>query len=452
MKTEIVICGAGIAGIAAAYHLAVKHGQKDILLVDDRPPLTLTSDKSTECYRNWWPGEDMVVFMNRSIDLMEAMAEESGNVFHLNRLGYLFLTASPDRISEIEESARKISRSGAGPLRVHHNFPGEVTYSPSPPEGYHCRAPGADLLLEPSLIHAHYPYLSEDVVAALHVRRAGWFSGQQLGMYMLEKARSAGVQLIQSRLTGVKTTKGKISAIKLDGSDTVRTDCLINAAGPLSSDLGLMIGIELPIYCELHQKVAFKDPAGVIARDAPLLIWMDRLCLNWSKDEIELLTEDEVSRLVLEEMPPGLHTRPEGGPDSQIILGLWEYQSEKSVPIWPLPADTLYPEIVLRGLMRMVPGLSRYREKASKPQIDGGYYTKTIENRPLIGKLPVEGAFIIGALSGFGMMSSSAAGELLAAHVMGSRLPSYAPVFSLDRYSDPTYLTNLRQLQVSGQL
>ena len=52
---EVVICGAGISGIATAYHLAVTHGVKHVVLIDERPPLTLTSDKSSEAYRNWWP-------------------------------------------------------------------------------------------------------------------------------------------------------------------------------------------------------------------------------------------------------------------------------------------------------------------------------------------------------------------------------------------------------------
>ena len=64
---EIVICGAGIAGVAAAYHLAVRRGVSDIVLVDERPPLSLTSDKSAECYRNWWPGRArQVAAMNRN--------------------------------------------------------------------------------------------------------------------------------------------------------------------------------------------------------------------------------------------------------------------------------------------------------------------------------------------------------------------------------------------------
>ena len=90
-KADVVICGAGIAGISAAYHLAVKQGVKSVILVDENTPLSVTSDKSTECYRNMWPGpgDVMVSLMNRSIDIMENLAHESSNIFHLNRRGYV---------------------------------------------------------------------------------------------------------------------------------------------------------------------------------------------------------------------------------------------------------------------------------------------------------------------------------------------------------------------------
>jgi len=107
---------------------------------------------------------------------------------------------------------------------------------------------------------------------------------------------------------------------------------------------------------------------------------------------------------------------------------------------------------VLRGMSVMVPALSAYFGRTPKPVVDGGYYTKTRENRPLIGPLPVEGAYIFGALSGFGQMASSAGGELLAAHITGSSLPDYAPVFSLERYEDPEYQQLLEEWGASGQL
>jgi glycine/D-amino acid oxidase-like deaminating enzyme len=71
--------------------------------------------------------------------------------------------------------------------------------------------------------------------------------------------------------------------------------------------------------------------------------------------------------------------------------------------------------------------------------VDGGYYCKTRENRPLVGPLPVDGAYVLGALSGFGIMASHAGADLLAKYMTGSALPDYARWFLPSRYDDPTY-------------
>jgi hypothetical protein len=62
------------------------------------------------------------------------------------------------------------------------------------------------------------------------------------------------------------------------------------------------------------------------------------------------------------------------------------------------------------------------------------------------------GAFVHGALSGFGLMCSSATAELLAGHVTGATLPAYAPAFALERYQDPAYLSTLETWGQTGQL
>jgi glycine/D-amino acid oxidase-like deaminating enzyme len=118
---EVVICGAGIAGVAAAYFLATQHGLTDITLVERGDPLSLTSDKSTEAYRNWWPGpgDAMVAFMNRSIDLLEQIAEATGNRIQLNRRGYLYATADPAKIPLLRQAAEEAASLGAGALRIH---------------------------------------------------------------------------------------------------------------------------------------------------------------------------------------------------------------------------------------------------------------------------------------------------------------------------------------------
>ncbi len=100
----------------------------------------------------------------------------------------------------------------------------------------------------------------------------------------------------------------------------------------------------------------------------------------------------------------------------------------------------------------MIPGLRAYLERLPRVYVDGGYYTRTRENRPLVGPLPVEGAYVVGALSGYGLMAACAAGELLAAHVAGAPLPDYAPAFAPARYGDPDYCRRLEAWGPTGQL
>lgn len=446
---QVVICGAGITGVSAAYFLA-KAGVQDILLIDERPPLTLTSDRSTECYRNWWPDAEMLALMNRSIDLMESLADESGNTFHMNRRGYLYVTADENKIHDLIERSNRTSKLGAGQLRVHSS--NASTYQSAHPEDFHDQPTGADILLGNELIRKHFPYLTKDAVAALHVRRAGWLSAQQLGMYLLETARRLGVGFESARVETVDVANGRVNGVGLSNGEHIDCPIFVNAAGPYLKQVGKMLGLEIPVYTELHLKVAFKDPFGVIGRDAPLLIWDDAQSLPWTDDEHEALAEDTETKWLTEPFPAGAHTRPEGAGENRTVLMLWEYQTRALDPTFPPPLDEQYPEIAMRGMSAMLPGLKQYFNKMPKPQLDGGYYTKTRENRLLVGRLNVEGAYVIGAVSGYGIMSACAAGELLAAHIAGISLPSYASAFSPARYDDPEYQKKLENWGDSGQL
>ena len=281
---EVVICGAGIAGIAAAYHLAVRRGVGDVVLVDELPPLSLTSDKSAECYRNWWPGpgDAMVAAMNRSIDLLEGLALESGNVFRMNRRGYLFATADPERVPQLVRAAEDAAALGAGPVRRHDRADGD--YRPSPADGFEAQPIGSDVITNRALIRRHFGWLADDTVALVHARRCGWFSGQQLGMYLLERARAKGVRLLEGRVEGVETTGGRVSAVKVSGaggSRTLSTPRLVVAAGPRLKSVGRLVDVELPVFCERHAKVAFDDTLGAMPREAPLTIWTDPVRFPW---------------------------------------------------------------------------------------------------------------------------------------------------------------------------
>ncbi|HRK17478.1 MAG TPA: FAD-dependent oxidoreductase, partial [Hyphomicrobiaceae bacterium] len=236
------------------------------------------------------------------------------------------------------------------------------------------------------------------------------------------------------------------------GRETLPASDLVLAAGPGMTALADRVGVSLPIFAERHLKISFADTSGVVPRSAPMLIWLDEQHLPWSADERETLAAEAATRWLTERFPWGAHGRPDGRGEGGTFLALFNYENEAADIVFPLPEHEHYAEITLRGLVTMVPGFQTYVDKGVRPYVDGGYYVKTRENRPLIGPTEIEGVYVSGAYSGFGIMASPAGGDLLARHVLGKELPPYAPAFLLTRYDDPAYRALLDRWGDGGQL
>jgi glycine/D-amino acid oxidase-like deaminating enzyme len=431
-SADIVICGAGIAGAAAAYHLAVRQRVRRVVLIDEREPLTLTSDKGTQGYRNWWPGPDdtMLRFVSRSIDLAEESALESGNVFRLNRRGYVFATAEPDEVRRLESTARIVASYGMGPVRKHTDL---SDYQPHNAEGFLDQPIGADLLLD-TAARAAFPYLTPDTIGALHIRRAGTMNSVALGEWFIKRAVAHGAQFVRDRVVGIDSAGGRVRGVRLASGQSVGTERVVIAAGPAVPDFGAMLGIDVPVMHELHLKLTFRDRRRFVARDAPFVIWNDPITFHGR------------------EFPAGMHFRPVDLAGGDELYLIWTYETDLRSYVWPPAIPGGHDDILLRGLTRMIPGAAEYVGSGTGV-VDGGYYCKTRENRPLIGPLPIEGAYILAALSGIGLMSAHAAAELCALHATEGRLPDYAPAFLPSRYQDPAYVSRVEQWgKLVGQL
>jgi glycine/D-amino acid oxidase-like deaminating enzyme len=452
---RIVICGAGIAGISAAYYLAGEHHWDNVVIVEQGHPLALTSGQSTEAYRNWWPGPDaaMTAFMNHSIDLIEDIARATSNRINLNRRGYLFATADGAEVSTLPGLAVAAEAQGAGPARIHETA--WSSYMPSRERGFDFPLLGADVLTNASLVRRHFPYLTPKTVAVMHARRAGWLSAQQLGIVMLEAARERGVKLLRGRVVGIDLRGGRVRSVRVEHQGEHRvleTTHLLLAAGPMLKEMAQFIGVELPTIAERHLKLTLADLQGAVPHAAPMLIWLDEQYLPWSDDERTALSEDKETQWLLRKFPHGVHGRPDGIGAAATLIVLFNYDRGPSAITFPVPVEPHYAEIALRAMSTMVPAIGAYIGKGARPYVDGGYYIKTRENRPLIGPLPVQGAYVSGAYSGFGVMASCAGGELIARHMTEGALPDYAPAFLLSRYQDIGYCDLLDNWGEGGQL
>ena len=440
VASDIAIVGAGIAGIATAFSLAKRDPRRRIVLVDAGAPMAFTSAQSGENYRDWWPHPVMAEFIGHSIDLMEAIARNTDNRIRMTRRGYLLAT----RHGEAEELISLLpAEHDAGAIRVHDTANAYI----KPSEGRWDAAPeGVDVISGSELVQSLYPQFDASVSAIAHIRRAGDISGQQLGQVMLETLRESGLQLLRGGVEGIGCN-GRFT-LELAGGGrpkAVHSEVVVNAAGPFLGKIAAMLGTDLPVENVLQQKIAFEDRAGAIPRDAPFAVDLDAQDLDWTEEERAFLTKDETAARFADKLPGGIHCRPEGA--TWVKLG-WAYNTEPGPPHWTPALDLHFPEIVLRGAARLQPALKAYYGKLPRPMSHyGGYYTMTRENWPLIGPMGPDGAFMVGALSGFGTMAACAAGSLCADWIADAERPSYAGSFTLARYDDRRLM---RELNVQG--
>jgi glycine/D-amino acid oxidase-like deaminating enzyme len=228
---------------------------------------------------------------------------------------------------------------------------------------------------------------------------------------------------------------------------------VVNAAGPFFGNVARMLGEELPVHCVFQQKIAFEDRERALPRTMPFAIDLDGQELEWTEEERAVLASDPAGAALLRPMPGGIHRRPEGGDAGRWIKLGWAYNTRPGDPADAPPLDPNFPDVVLRGASRLTPALRCYLGRLPRgARHYGGYYTMTPENWPLIGPMRTPGAFMAGALSGYGTMGATATGALCAGWIAGGGQPAYAANFTLRRYDDAALLAELRGSRNKGVL
>jgi glycine/D-amino acid oxidase-like deaminating enzyme len=436
-NSHITICGAGIAGIATAYYLAVKHHQQNIILIDKNQPMSLTTSKSGENFRDYWPQPCMTEFTRHSIDLMKTLADDNDDAFEMRYSGYDFVSESigqeifpADHLEKVRSGTDREAGLGQDP-----DYADSLS-----------RITGSEH------IQAVQSYLGESIQQLVHISQAGAIDVHGLGSLLLSKAKKAGVRFIQATIEAIEERPAGYRLSLSGNADlpSLDTENLVLTPGPFINDMAGMLGITLPVESILQRKFIIPDVKNIIPRDMPFSIFADPQYLQWSDEERALIEESPEYGWLLEEFPAGLHIKPEGR--SNIKLG-WAYNREPESPKWETSDDFDFPNITLRGASRFIPALKPYVDELPLPVVQfSGYYTRTPENLPLIGPLQKTGLFTVSALSGYGTMAACSAGELCADWMMGTDLPGYAEYFHPGRYNDAALMAEINQLGSDGQL
>ncbi|MBO0592610.1 FAD-binding oxidoreductase [Cellulophaga sp. E16_2] len=123
----IAICGAGIAGIATAYYLLKMNTSFKVILIDKNQPLSFTTSKSGENFRDYWPQKCMMDFASHSIDLMKQLQEDFGEEsFEINYSGYDFITFDSENAifsSETEQNSNSFIHEELNQVGIRKRYP-----------------------------------------------------------------------------------------------------------------------------------------------------------------------------------------------------------------------------------------------------------------------------------------------------------------------------------------
>ena len=415
----IAICGAGIAGVAAAYYLSIANKNWRIVLIDKNQPLSFTTSKSGENFRDYWPHTCMEQLSSRSIELMEQLRNKYGkDVFSMDFSGYHFVSHEKDQPIFADDNSAAFKQKNIVELNAEK-------------------------------INKAHPYLDKKINKSVFIKKAGNIDVYALGSLMIKLARNNNTSLINGEIKGIKKSSGGFK-IKINTEEEINADKIIIAAGPFINHIAKMVGLQFPTYNTLQRKFIMPDPLKIIPHDMPFTIYADGQYLNWTEEEKELFRSEKNYHWLLQKFPGAIHIRSE--PGGKVKMG-WAFQTAPSDPQWETPLSNLFPQVVLKGATRFIPQFEQYEKNIPAPLIEyAGYYTRTKENWPLIGQTELENVYVIGALAGFGTMAACAAGELCANHVFENELPEYADYFHPARYDNPAILNEIHRIGSDGQL
>jgi len=222
---DVVIVGAGIMGLATAYHLAKDHGRRRILVLDASYLCGGASGRNGGGVRAQWSSEANVRLMQESLTMCKEFAHEHRINTWFRQGGYLFLARDQRRASELAQSVELQRRLGLETRLIDGAEAKRIV-----PE------------LEPKGV----------VAASFNANDAVVFPWPFVWGYA-EGARALGVDIHTfCRVQGVELSGGKVSGI-VTGRGRVRAPVVVNACGAFSPELARSVGIELPTKPHRHE-------------------------------------------------------------------------------------------------------------------------------------------------------------------------------------------------------
>ena len=258
-SARVVIVGGGIVGCSMAYHLA-KAGWKDVVLLEQGGLSGGTTWHAAGMVGQLRASNSMTQINKYSAQLYPTLAAETGHDVGWVRTTGLTLGTTPERMTQLRRTAAMAEVFG---VEAH--------------------------LVGPKEAQDLWPLIQvDDVLGAVYLPGDGRVIPGECTVALAKGALAGGVRMFdRTRVASLTHSPGphgrrRITGVRLDGGHEIRADWVVLACGMWARQLGLAVGVDLPLYPVEHHYVLSEPLEGALptlpcARDPDAAIYFRTL-------------------------------------------------------------------------------------------------------------------------------------------------------------------------------
>ncbi len=372
MKTNILIIGAGISGVSIAYNLAIK-GFKGIHVVDKGYFTNGATGRCGAGIRQQWGTKTNCLLAKRSIEFFQKAKDilDYDGDLEFKQEGYLILATTKQEHDQFSKNVKLQNKLGI---------------------------PSKQLTKEEAL--KIVPHLNKDAfLSATFCQTDGHLNPFKMTEAYYLAAKRLGVKFSFFEEVVDIVTKGKKIEKVITTKNTYHTNKVVNAAGGYAHEVGMLAGVEIPVYSENHE-ILVTEPIEKI--QGPMV-------MSFSKN------------IYCQQVPHGSFIMGRNNPDvehNHDIESTWQFLDQMSKTV----VDIL-PAV---GNLRVI-------------RQWGGSYNMSPDRQPILGGTEnLEGFYMACGFSGHGFMLAPVVGILLSEIIMGEKTSFDMAELSIDRFKNKT--------------
>jgi len=360
---DVVVVGGGIMGASTAWHLARK-GAGRILLLERTTIAAGATGKTGALLRQHYTNEPEALLAHHSFTTFKNWADiVGGDCGHVPHGLVVTVDMGPGNEANADRMRKNVALQNSIGIDSQVVTPDELKSL----QPFACVD---DLVLVAYEPHTGYV----DSIAAC---RSMISAAMTAGVEVREWCPVAGLSSDGQRVTGVKTANGEI-----------KTNHVVCAAGPWSSDLLSSVEVQIPVTALRVQIAIVHRPMEL---DQPPFVYLDTAA--------------------------GMFTRPWGPGRSLIGVGGGDQHDEVDPDGYDERNDLGYAQLAIDAASRRIPAMS----KAVYLHGHAGLYDMTPDAHPIIGATPLEGLYVAAGFSGAGFKKGPAVGQCLAELIVDGR-------------------------------